>query len=70
MHKAFFCKQDEKNLLANGVWQTFGKGWTTLAKFSTVVWQNSAVSGLVKLNGEFFDECCASATFCLAQKVW
>jgi len=43
---------------------------TNLAKFSTVVWQTSAASELVKLIGEFFAERCESATFRLAQKVW
>jgi len=33
-------------------------------------WQNLEVSKLVKLNGEFFAECYAPATFCLAHKIW
>jgi hypothetical protein len=43
---------------------------TNLAKFSTVVRQNSAISELMKLNSDFFPEGCTLATFCLAQKVW
>jgi len=59
--------------LANSVWlmaHIFGKLQTNLEKFSTVVQQNSAVSELVELNGEFFAERCLSATFRLTQKVW
>jgi hypothetical protein len=57
---AFSCKQDEKHLLTNVIYQMankFGKWQTNLAKFSTVVWQNSAIS--VKMNDEFFAERCA-----------
>jgi len=48
----------------------FGKWCTNLAKFRTVIWQNSADSKFLKLNGEFFAEHCVPATFCLAHKVW
>ena len=47
---------EEKYLLANVVWQAvnrFDKWCTNLAKFSSIIWKNSAVSDLVKLNGEF-----------------
>jgi hypothetical protein len=45
------------NKIRSIYWQTvhiFGEWRTNLVKFSSVVWQNSAVSELVKLNGEFF----------------
>jgi len=73
MCAAFSCKQDEKHLLANSVWQTvhiFSGRWINLAKCSTVVWQNSVISQLLKLNINLLAKRYALATFYLAQKVW
>jgi len=39
-----------------------------LAKFSTVVWQNSAVSELEKLNGEFVCRALCDSNFLLGAK--
>jgi len=44
MCKAFICKQDEKHLPANGVWQKehiFGK-WQTNLLNGKQIWQNAA----------------------------
>jgi hypothetical protein len=49
--------------------QLFGKiQYSCLANFSTVVWQNSAVSEVVKLHGKFFAKLCASPTFAWRRK--
>jgi len=72
----FLREQDEKLFGANDAkyWrysaQLFGKiQQSYLAKFSKVIWQNSAVSKLVKLNSKIFAKHCVPATFCLAHKL-
>jgi len=71
--RAFFVNRMRSLFLVKGVWpmaRIFSEWQTNFSKFRIVVWQSSAVSELVKLKGKFFAKCCASATFCLAQKVW
>jgi len=77
---------DEKHLVANSIWwmthsidkwraidiyrRNIRYGRANLTNFSTFIWQKSAVSELVKLNGDFFAKHCAPATFWLVHKVW
>jgi len=52
-------------------WQMAFVEWCkNLEKFSTVIWGNSAVSELVKLNGNFFSDRCSPVNFRLAHQVW
>jgi hypothetical protein len=55
--KSFFCLMAHSKLCK------------ILAKFSAVIWRNSVVSELVKLNGKFSAEHCAPEPFCLTQSL-
>ena len=66
----FAGKQNEKLILANGVWRMahrFGKRRTD---FSLVSHAGLKRQWLVKLNGEFFAKHYAPESFRLANKVW
>ena len=70
LHPTFARKQNEKLILANVVWRMahrFGKRGTY---FSLVFRAGLKRQLLVKLNGEFFAERYAPASFRLANKVW